>query len=156
LGALWRVLPRSTNIRKDESAAKGFLFGKNMKPYQQKLLDPRWQQMRLRVYERDNFKCKICGDSKSTLNAHHVHYHPSSDGPWDYDMRTIITLCAKCHEEEHETLNFSKASLLLAIAAKGYTTSSEIDCLTTIFDCVSMDDLNKFFKEMQHGKNQNG
>ena len=127
-----------------------------MKPYQQKLLDPRWQQMRLRVYERDNFKCKICGDSKSTLNAHHAHYHPSSDGPWDYDMRTIITLCAKCHEEEHETLNFSKASLLLAIAAKGYTTSSEIDCLTTIFDCVSMDDLNKFFKEMQHGKNQNG
>lgn len=125
------------------------------KSYSEKLLDPRWQQMRLRVYERDGFKCKICKDSTKTLNAHHVHYHPYAEGPWDYEMDTIITLCVDCHSQEHEVLEVAKANLLLSIASKGYTTVYDLDCLTTIFSCLSMSDIDKFFRENQNGTNQN-
>lgn len=99
--------------------------------YAEKLLDPRWQQMRLRVFERDGWKCVTCKTSTKTLNAHHVHYHPLAQGPWDYEIETIITLCADCHSDEHIELENAKANLLHAIIKKGYATVYDFDCLTT-------------------------
>lgn len=104
------------------------------KTYAEKLLDPRWQQLRLRVFERDSWKCRICGDAKGTLNAHHVHYHPLAEGPWDYEIETIITLCKDCHSDEHVELEAAKANLITAIIKKGNYTVYDFDCLTTIID----------------------
>ena len=114
------------------------------KSYSEKLLDPRWQQMRLRVYERDGFKCKICGCATKTLNAHHVQYHPFAEGPWDYDPDTIITLCVDCHSDEHIELEASKANVMLALVK-----------MCDVFGSLSKNDLTQLFLEKSCGSNQN-
>lgn len=125
------------------------------KTYAEKLLDPRWQQMRLRVYERDNFTCRNCGNTDKTLNAHHVHYHPFADGPWDYDPDTIITLCVYCHADEHTGLDVSKANVILALVKMGYWGTFELDSLYDVLSTLTKNDLTKIFLEKAHGSNQN-
>jgi len=70
-----------------------------MGDYSEKLKDPRWQKLRLRVMERDQFTCQICYDVESTLNVHHRNYVHGFD-PWDYHMSDLVTLCEDCHESE--------------------------------------------------------
>jgi 5-methylcytosine-specific restriction endonuclease McrA len=104
------------------------------KTYAEKLLDPRWQQLRLRVFARDEWSCRTCHKTTETLHAHHVHYHPLAEGPWDYDIDSIITLCANCHSDEHADLESAKANLILALTKKGYVTSYDFDCFTTLIE----------------------
>ena len=125
------------------------------KSYSEKLLDPRWQQMRLRVFERDEFTCRCCGSTTKTLHAHHVHYHPYSEGPWDYDQDTVITVCADCHNDEHAELEASKANVILALAKIGFSRSYDMDTLCDMLTLITMDDLTKIFLEKAHGSNSN-
>ncbi len=104
------------------------------KTYSERLLDPRWQQLRLRVFERDQWTCRVCDGKEKTLHAHHVHYHPLAEGPWDYDLETIVTMCSDCHSDEHTELDAAKANLILALAKKGYVTSFDFECLATIIE----------------------
>lgn len=69
--------------------------------YFEQLKDPRWQEFRLRVFERDGFRCTNCGDDKSTLNAHHLYYI-SKRKPWEYPIGCVLTFCDACHESDHE------------------------------------------------------
>lgn len=69
--------------------------------YADKLKDPRWQKKRLEILERDEWTCRKCGDTKKTLNVHHMRYIPGRE-PWDIDSRLLLTLCESCHEEEKE------------------------------------------------------
>lgn len=62
--------------------------------YAEKLKDPRWQRLRLEVYQRDGFACRYCQDTKTTLNVHHLEY---SGNPWDAPIDKLITLCEHCH-----------------------------------------------------------
>lgn len=64
--------------------------------YAEKLKDPRWQQLRLRVLERDEWKCRDCGDSESELQVHHSHYGKNRE-PWEADPNWIGTYCWPCH-----------------------------------------------------------
>ena len=123
------------------------------KTYAERLLDPRWQQLRLRVFERDNWACRSCGEKFATLNAHHVHYHPYAEGPWDYEPESIITLCSDCHSDEHAELDASKANVILSLAKIGYVTTFDFDGLCTILSKISKDDLDRLFVEKEHGKN---
>jgi hypothetical protein len=66
------------------------------KTYSDKLKDPRWQRMRLEVMRRDEFKCRDCGDAKSTLHVHHCFYEKGD--PWDTGANFLLTLCDSCHE----------------------------------------------------------
>ena len=102
--------------------------------YSGRLLDPRWQQLRLRVFERDNWACRNCGEKEKTLNAHHVHYHPYAEEPWDYDLETIITLCSDCHADEHISFEASKANLILALAKKGHLLTYDFDRLADLIE----------------------
>jgi hypothetical protein len=63
--------------------------------YSEKLRDPRWQRRRLEVMQRDDFRCKCCGDALSTLNVHHLMYVKE---PWDCPLEKLETLCERCHE----------------------------------------------------------
>jgi hypothetical protein len=63
--------------------------------YGEKLLDPRWQKKRLEILKRDNWKCCLCEDEKSTLHIHHKKY---TGEPWDAVPENLQTLCIHCHE----------------------------------------------------------
>lgn len=62
--------------------------------YSEKLKDPRWQKLRLLVFERDDFSCRLCGDKQTTLHVHHTEY---SGNPWQVDIQTLYTICEHCH-----------------------------------------------------------
>lgn len=67
--------------------------------YAELLKDPRWQKKRLEVFQRANWKCENCGDSKSELHVHHTFY----DGrePWEYLESSLVCLCKCCHDDSH-------------------------------------------------------
>lgn len=67
--------------------------------YGERLKDPRWQKLRLKVFERDNWTCQICLCNSKTLNVHHRYYENGKE-PWDYPLEALVTLCEDCHEEE--------------------------------------------------------
>lgn len=51
------------------------------------------------VYARDNWTCKMCGEKRLRLNAHHIKSYA------EYPELVLaidngITLCTKCHNEE--------------------------------------------------------
>jgi len=73
--------------------------------YQEKLKDPRWQKKRLAIFERDNFSCVVCGNSKEQLHIHHLFY---KGDPWEVQNHHLITVCGRCHKLEHE----AKAEIL--------------------------------------------
>lgn len=106
--------------------------------YREKLLDPRWQQMRLQVLARDGWKCRICEATDKTLHAHHSIYLPWAEGPWDYVPETIITLCCDCHEEETECLKSAKPMLAEAIASAGFVTSNHLGLLADVMNMMAM------------------
>ena len=65
--------------------------------------DSRWQQMRLKVMERDQWQCQSCGDKGEgvTLNVHHIYYEKGK-APWEYDDDVLITWCEECHKSRHK------------------------------------------------------
>jgi hypothetical protein len=69
-----------------------------MSDYSDKLKDPRWQKLRLQVFERDKFTCQCCQDTEETLTVHHLEYAKSGD-PWDVPIESLLTLCDNCHSE---------------------------------------------------------
>lgn len=75
------------------------------KTYYEKLQDPRWQKLRLKVFENAEFHCEICGDSESTLNVHHKEYFKGFE-PWDYNEKHLACLCQYCHETYHDNFNY--------------------------------------------------
>lgn len=60
-----------------------------------------WRQ---HVYQKDGFKCVICG-SKNKLNAHHIYswkYYPELR----YDINNGATLCESCHIKIHKKYGY--------------------------------------------------
>lgn len=71
-----------------------------MNSYQEKLKDPRWQKMRLKIFERDGWACTKCKSADKTLHVHHERYLGNRE-PWDYPDHYLVTVCHSCHEDEH-------------------------------------------------------
>lgn len=67
--------------------------------YSEKLKHPKWQKKRLEILQRDNFTCRHCGDTETTLHVHHEKY--TGKNPWDADNDDLITICLDCHEVNH-------------------------------------------------------
>ncbi len=68
-----------------------------MSTYYENLRHPHWQRRRLEIMQRDNFRCRKCGDSETTLNVHHAYYVKARK-PWEYPDDALATLCEPCHE----------------------------------------------------------
>lgn len=79
--------------------------------YKDDLKTSLWQQMRLKVYQRDNFRCQAahCTNTVSNqiLHVHHLDYIPDCK-PWEYSMDMLLTLCDKCHEKENNRPELEK------------------------------------------------
>lgn len=69
------------------------------KTYKDLLKDPKWQNRRLAILQRDIFTCQICGDKPTTLNVHHIVYFPNIL-PCEYPDYLLLTLCQPCHKKE--------------------------------------------------------
>lgn len=65
--------------------------------YADQLKSPEWQKKRLKIFERDDFTCQLCLDTKEQLHVHHKSYDKNTKA-WEYDDDRLITLCATCHE----------------------------------------------------------
>jgi hypothetical protein len=70
------------------------------KTYPEKLRDPRWQRLRLEIFNRDEWKCRKCDDGRTELQVHHRYYQTGGVQPWEYPHDALLTLCAPCHKEE--------------------------------------------------------
>lgn len=72
------------------------------KNYSELLKDPRWVETSKSIKEWDGNKCCYCGDSgyNANLQVHHLYYDFNKK-PWEYSERSLVTLCAKCHENTH-------------------------------------------------------
>jgi len=77
-------------------------MAKTKSAYAQKLLDPRWQRLRLEILNRDGFACTYCGDKTNTLHVHHTYYEFGKD-PWDYPTESLVTFCEGCHSLAEQT-----------------------------------------------------
>jgi len=66
--------------------------------YAQRLKDPRWQKKRLKILERDEWKCTHCAAEGKTLHVHHAYYEKWKN-PWDYPDHALVTVCEPCHEK---------------------------------------------------------
>jgi len=84
-----------------------------MIPYSEKLKDPRWQKTRLRVMERDGWRCVHCRDTGNNLQVHHTMY---AKDPWSVDDQFLITLCEDCHHDLHENEKGAKHALAMILA----------------------------------------
>lgn len=72
--------------------------------YKRALVDPRWQSLRARVLERDQYTCQECKRNGLVLHVHHIRYSTKPNGmPWEVPMTWLVTLCEGCHDEYHRT-----------------------------------------------------
>lgn len=83
------------------------------KSYSEKLRDPRWQKLRLEIFERDNWKCCYCNDSATTLNVHHLKY--TQHLPHDEPKENLQTVCEDCHMIIEERKKISDTESIIFI-----------------------------------------
>jgi 5-methylcytosine-specific restriction endonuclease McrA len=62
-----------------------------------KLAADAYEQLRLEVLQRDNWRCQNCG-RRENLEVHHKKMR--SQGGDDSELN-LITLCSTCHERVH-------------------------------------------------------
>lgn len=67
-----------------------------------------FKEWRRSVLDRDNHTCRKCGATKANNNEAHIQTHhikPYAKYPeLRHDVNNGITLCEKCHKEEHKRL----------------------------------------------------
>ena len=84
-----------------------------MSNYSELLKHPKWQKMRLKILERDDFTCQICENTEKTLHVHHRFYW-SGNKPWDYEESELVTLCEDCHKVESDNIQYESECIALS------------------------------------------
>lgn len=105
--------------------------------YAELLKDPRWQRIRLEVFQRDNFTCQVCQSTSNTLHAHHVYYLDETEGPWDYPHQAILTVCEDCHQDEHSRLPTVKARLIEEAANAGFSSARKLQTCADLLNLIA-------------------
>ncbi len=117
-------------------------------PYSEKLKDRRWQQKRIRILERDDYKCRDCAGGEF-LNVHHCYYKGE---PWEVDDDLLLTLCRNCHalrQDFEDALRLSIGRLSARLKA------SDVERFRVRFKRMMFEfenDLSKFIEKVYEGK----
>lgn len=81
------------------------------KPKKAERKTPQYAAWRTAVFERDGYRCAICGEVGGRLNAHHIK--PFARYPdLRLDVDNGITLCEECHKEVHRKKGKDEADRL--------------------------------------------
>lgn len=65
-----------------------------------------WRKL---IYERDNYKCIICGTKKNGLAAHHLDgYSEFKDKR--YNLNNGVTLCTDHHKDYHKQFKYKNST----------------------------------------------
>lgn len=66
--------------------------------YWMQLKDPRWQEVRLRILNRAEFRCEECGEKPEgeSLEIHHRYYEKGKMA-WEYPDAALLCVCNECH-----------------------------------------------------------
>lgn len=94
--------------------------------YLKKLRDPRWQKIRLEVFQRDEFSCQHCATTTETLHVHHLYYEKGKE-PWEYELDALMTLCEECHEAESAERGPKEQTLLSTLKRMGWSHEQVLD-----------------------------
>jgi len=106
------------------------------KSYAELLKDPRWQKIRLEVFQRADWQCQQCSDKTTELHVHHTFY----DGrePWEYPENSLKCLCKTCHNSEHfkkdENATIEEEGVE-EVDAKEYCCGVEMSCSGDYYEC---------------------
>lgn len=68
--------------------------------YSDELKVAKWQRLKAKVCDRDNWTCTVCGNAERELHVHH-RYYIKGKNVWDYPASALQTLCDRCHKDEH-------------------------------------------------------
>ena len=81
--------------------------------------DPVYKAWRLKVYQRDKFKCQWpgCFASKKQLNAHHIKRWSDCPG-LRYEIDNGITLCKNHHKMIQGMESYYEASFFKIVSSK--------------------------------------
>jgi 5-methylcytosine-specific restriction endonuclease McrA len=71
---------------------------KRQKEYAKYLKTEHWKEIRLKVLERDNNQCLMCGTTKN-INVHHKTYNNLGNEK----LTDLVTICKRCHKLFHDT-----------------------------------------------------
>lgn len=64
--------------------------------YSKYLKSKKWNKKRKKVFERDDYSCQHCHNTKN-LECHHITYKRVKKE----SLSDLLTLCYKCHKEVH-------------------------------------------------------
>lgn len=98
-------ITHKNKIKDNPELLKKMLAGAEEK-YLSKVRGTGWRLIRLKVLDRDEYKCQNCGEDKRTkLLVHHIDWQGKRRGvpsdKWNNKMSNLITLCYKCHNGIH-------------------------------------------------------
>lgn len=102
LGGQRCLVCKSAKISAKNSGANSPMYNPNItdKERAQRRDYPDYNEWRKNVFERDDYTCQCCGETKSTLNAHHIEAY-SRVKELRTDVDNGITLCVDCHKQYH-------------------------------------------------------
>ena len=63
-----------------------------------------WREIRMKVAERDNYKCVLCGKTAKGGQVHHLIYRKAGG---TNELSNLINLCGLCHMLESYTPDFA-------------------------------------------------
>lgn len=68
------------------------------------LRTPAWKKLRLRVLDRDGWRCTSCGVEVEGKNAHVDHIIPFVSVEESNHMHNLISLCASCNSTKQDRI----------------------------------------------------
>ena len=117
-------------LKKEAEKQKKEISKPQLTDYQLKLKDTRWQRKRIKILNRDDCYCVVCGE-ETNLQVHHIAYNGE---PWDVDDRFLVTLCKDCHEHEELALKNLGSDLLTRFRKLGFM-ANDIEHLLITLSC---------------------